>query len=117
MFGIDICAHAAGLLRFRNDMQRQRGLAGGLRAVDLHYAAARHAADTEGDIETERSGRDHRQILGHAGLAELHDRALAELAFDLADGKSIAFSRFTSISYLLQLVYYSFAEGNYVEPA
>ena len=30
--------------------------------------------------------------------------------------RSIAFSRFTSISCLLQLAYYSFAEGNYFEP-
>ena len=68
-------------------MQRQRGFAGGFRAVDLDYAATRHAADTEGDIETERSGRDYRQILGHAAFAEFHDRALAELAFDLAHGE------------------------------
>src|SRR4030095_922177 len=87
MFGVDICAHAAWLLCFGDDMQRQCGFAGGFRAVDLDYAAARNAADTKGDIETERSGRDYRQILGHAGFAELHDRALAELAFDLAHGE------------------------------
>jgi hypothetical protein len=35
MFGVDISAHAALLLRLSNDLQRQGRLAGGFRAVDL----------------------------------------------------------------------------------
>ena len=87
MFGIDICAHAAGLLRFGDDMQRQGGFAGGLRAVDLDYAAARHAADTEGDIETERSGRNHRQSLTTPPSPSFMIAPLPNWLFDLADGE------------------------------
>ena len=38
--------------------RRQRGLAGGFRAVDLDDAAARQAADAERDVEAERAGGD-----------------------------------------------------------
>ncbi len=53
--------------------------------VDLGDPAARQAADAERQIEAERAGRD-RVDLDHAvALAELHHRALAESALDLAD--------------------------------
>jgi hypothetical protein len=41
-----------------DDLQRQRGLAGGLRPVDLDDPAARQAADAERDVEPERAGGD-----------------------------------------------------------
>ena len=67
-------------------MQRQSGLAGGFRAVNLHDAPAREAADAKSDVEPERTRRDglylHRLLI----LAEPHDRALAEGAFDLRQG-------------------------------
>ena len=56
MFGVDIGGDAALLLDLGHDMQRQRGLAGGFRAVDLDHAAARQAADAERDVEAERAG-------------------------------------------------------------
>ena len=46
-------------------------------------AAARDAADAERDVERERAGRDDRDAGPHRVLAELHDRALAELLLDL----------------------------------
>ena len=66
-------------------MQGQRRLAAGLRAVDLDDAAAREAADAEGNVEGDGAGRD--DLDGGAALvAEAHDRALAELALDLGEG-------------------------------
>jgi hypothetical protein len=38
---------------FGDDLQRERGLAGGLGPVDLDDAAARQAADAERDVEVE----------------------------------------------------------------
>jgi len=64
-------------------VQRQRRLARGFRAVNLDHAAARQAADAQGDVEAERARRDgldfHRLLV----LAQAHDRALAKGAFDL----------------------------------
>ena len=83
MLGVDEGGDAAVLLRLGDDMQRQRGLARAFRPEDFDDAAARQAADAERDIEAERTGRD-RFDLGDGALAELHHRALAEIALDLA---------------------------------
>ncbi len=75
---------AAGLLRVRHRVQGQGRLTGGLRSVDLDDAAARQAADAEGHVERGRSGRDDLDGL-HRPLAHAHDRALAELPFNLCE--------------------------------
>ena len=59
-----------------DDVHREGRLAGGLRAEDLHHAAARQAADAEGEVDRQGPGR-HRLDLHGALLAHLHDRALA----------------------------------------
>ena len=84
VLGVDEGARAAGALDFGDDLQGQRGLARGFRAVDLDDAAARQAADAERDVEAERAGGDGLDVVGRARLAEAHDRALAELLLDLA---------------------------------
>ena len=66
-------------------VQRERGLAGGFRPVDLDHAAARQAADAERDVEPERAGGDRLDLHRLVVLAEPHDRALAEGALDLAE--------------------------------
>ena len=83
MLGVDEGADAALALRLGHRMERQRGLAGALRTVDLDDAAARQAADAERDVQAQGAG-------GHGGdlhhllvLPEPHDRALAEGALDL----------------------------------
>jgi hypothetical protein len=53
VFGVDEGAGAADLLHLRDDLQRQRGLARRLGAVDLDHAAARQPADAERDVEPE----------------------------------------------------------------
>ena len=73
-------------LRLGDHMERERGLAGAFRAVDLDDPAARQAADAERDVEPERAGRDHLGLHRLLALAEPHDRALAEGALDLAEG-------------------------------
>ena len=55
VLGVDEGGDAAELLRLGDDLQRQRGLAGGFRAVDLDDAAARQAADAERDVERRAS--------------------------------------------------------------
>ena len=83
VLGVDEGGDAALLLGLGHGVERQRRLARGLGAVDLDDAAAGQAADAERDVEPERAGGHHRQVVGDLGFAHLHDGALAELLFDL----------------------------------
>ena len=87
VFGIDERRHAAGLLRLRDDLERQRRLARRFRAEHFDDAAAGNAADAERVVEADRAGRDRGHLRDDLVAAEAHDRALAELLFDLADGQ------------------------------
>ena len=60
-------------------------LPGRLRAEDLDDPAPRQPADAEGEVEGEGARRDGLDA-DVAPLAEPHDRALAELLLDLAEG-------------------------------
>ena len=62
VLGVDERRDAAGGLRLGDDLQRERGLAGRLRAEDLDDPAARDAADAERGVEGERSGGDGRDL-------------------------------------------------------
>ncbi len=85
MFGIDEGGHAALLLDLGHGVQGERRLARGFGAEHLDPPADRQAADAERHVETQRAGRDAFD-LGHlSGLAQFHDRALAEGAIDLCD--------------------------------
>ena len=83
MFGVDEGANAALLLRLGDDMQRQGRFARGFRPVNLDHPPARQAADAERDIESQRPRRDRLDLHRFLVLAEPHDRAFAEGAFDL----------------------------------
>ena len=69
-------------LRLGEHMQRQRRLTGGLRSVDLNDSALRHATDAERCVERQRAGRNRFHVHLRA-VAQTHDRALAEILFDL----------------------------------
>src|ERR1035437_911940 len=84
VFRVDKRAGTAHLLRFRDTFQRQRGLARRFRAVDFDYAPARQSTHAQCEVESERAGRYDGDIARNRLLAELHDRALAELFLDLA---------------------------------
>ena len=64
VLGVDERGGAAAALHLGDHLQRQRGLAGGLRAVDLHHAAARQAADAERDVQPQRAGGDRLDVVG-----------------------------------------------------
>ena len=85
VLGVDEAADAAGLLRLRHHLQRERGLAGRFRAVDLDDAPARQAADAECDVEAEGAGGDRLHVHGLIVGAEPHDRALAVHLLDLRE--------------------------------
>jgi len=84
---VDKCTHPAALLRFRNTLKGERGLARRLRPIDFDHPPARQSAHAERQVEPQRAGRNHRKIGFDRLLAELHDRAFAELLFDLAKGQ------------------------------
>src|SRR5215469_10803856 len=86
MLGIDEGTGAAGLLRLGDDLKRERGLAGAFRPINLDDAAARQTADAECDVEAQGARRDHLGLALRRDMgAELHDRAFAEGALDLAE--------------------------------
>ena len=85
VLGVDVGADAAVALGLGDDVRGERRLAGGLRAVDLDDPAPGQPADAEGEVEGERTRRD-RLDPDVAPFAEPHDRALAELLLDLAEG-------------------------------
>ena len=84
MLGVDEGADSAGLLRLRDGVQGEGGLARGLGAEDLDDAAARQAAHAQGQVETHRAGGNHGDVLGLA--AKGHDGALAKLLLDGGNG-------------------------------
>ena len=57
MFGVDESGLAAKLLRFGDDLQGERSLTAGFRAVDFDNAAAGESADTESGPNTARATR------------------------------------------------------------
>ena len=85
MLGVDEGAHAAGLLRLSNGVQGQRGLARRLGSVDFHHTAARQAADTEGEVESDRSRGNNGDVFRFT--TERHDGSLAKLFFDGGYGR------------------------------
>ena len=87
MLGVDEGGGAAPMLRLGDNVQGQRRLARGLRAVDLGDAAARDAANAQRHIERERPRRDNRDLVDYSALAQAHDGALAELAVYGRDGQ------------------------------
>ena len=85
VLGIDECADPAAALGLGDHVIDESRLARGLRPEDLHDAAAWKAPHSEGEVERERPRRDGaRRDVG--GVVHAHDRALAELALDLAEG-------------------------------
>ena len=85
VLGVDERGDAAQALGLGDDVERQRGLARGLRAVDLGDPSSRQTADAERHVERDGAGRDDRDLLEGTARAETHDRALAELPLDLRD--------------------------------
>ena len=85
VFGVDEGRHAAELLAFRDDVQRERRLARRFGAVDFGHAAARHAADAQRQIEAEGTGGNDRHMYMRP-VGQLHDRALTILSLNGAEG-------------------------------
>jgi hypothetical protein len=83
VLGVDEGAGAGLALHLGDDLQGEGGLARRFRAVDLDHAAARQAADAQRDVQAERAGGDHLDVLDLLAFAQPHDRALAELLLDL----------------------------------
>ena len=71
-------------MRLGDDVQREGRLTRRLRTVNLDDPAARHAADSQRQIERDAPGWN-RIDLRSVSLAESHDRAFTELTLDLAD--------------------------------
>ena len=73
------------LLSLGDHVQRNGGLAGGFRPVDLHDPAAGDAADAKRIVEFDAAGGNDGHGDFSASVAKLHDRTLAKLFFDLTE--------------------------------
>src|SRR5262249_18379346 len=73
------------LLRLGDNVQRERCLTTGFRAVNFDDAPAREAAYTKSGVEREAARRDYADGNEHVAIAQAHDRALAVGFFDLGD--------------------------------
>ena len=82
MLGVHERHLAAHLLGRGQDVQRQRGLAGGLRAVDLNDSAAGDAADAQRRIQRQRAC-GNRVHLHLRLVAQAHHRALSIVLLNL----------------------------------
>src|SRR5271169_931992 len=85
MLRVDERARPTAALALGNHVQREGGLTGALRPVDLDDAATRQSADAERDIEAERARRDNLGFRRGLMRPELHNRALAKGALDLRE--------------------------------
>src|SRR5262245_9475341 len=98
----------AALLRFRDDLQRQRRFSRRFRAKHLDHAAARHAANAERVVDADGPGGNSVDRLDGAFFAEAHDRALAELLFNLADGQLDGLEPFAILTVVSIFLYFFF---------
>ena len=77
---------AALLLGLGQNVQSQRGLTAGFRAIHLNDAAAGHTAHTQCHVQPQAAGGNGIHL--HGGIvAQLHHGTLAELLFDLGQGR------------------------------
>ncbi len=84
VFGVDVGADTAVALGFGHHVHCEGGLTRGLGTVHLNDASPRQTADSEGHVEGQGSRGDG--LNGEVrSLAHAHDRAFAELLFDLAE--------------------------------
>src|SRR5256712_1701792 len=97
---VDERRHAAEFLSLRDDLQRERRFPRRLRSEDFGDAAARHTANAEREVDADSAGRNGVDRLDGAFLTEAHDRALAELLFDLADGQIHGLEFFPVLSFV-----------------
>ena len=86
MLGIDKRHNATHGLRLGQDLERQRGLTGGLGAVNLDDATTRHATDAQSGIERQGAGGNGLDLEFGATVAIPHNGALTELLLDLGLG-------------------------------
>ena len=84
VLGVDDRGDAALLLGLGDGVDGQRGLAAGLRAVDLDDPSSRIAADTQGVIQGDGAGRNDGNFLGRL-VSHLHNGAFAVVLLDLGD--------------------------------
>ena len=83
VLGVNERGQSARSLRMRDDVEHQSGFAGGFRAKNFDNTPARHAADSQGQIERERACGDDRDLLQRSRIAQPHDAAIA---IGLGDG-------------------------------
>ena len=86
MLGVHKRRHAAALLRFGNHVEGYGRLPTRFGPENLNHPATRKSAHTQRRVKRNRPRGDHldgdERVLG----PQAHDRALAELLFDLAQG-------------------------------
>src|ERR1700730_3445130 len=90
MLSIDESCKASIALCTRDNMLAQGSLTGRLWTIDLSDTALRHTTNTQGQVKTDRtSGNDIN--LNFRRIAQFHNCALTETAFDLSKSQVNSF--------------------------
>ena len=71
------CLSLDAALGVGDDVQHQSRFAGGFRSEDFDDAAAGNTADTQREVQRQRTGGDHLDLLHRLSSAETHDAAVA----------------------------------------
>jgi len=79
---VDEGANASSALHLGDGVQGQRGLARGLRPVDLDEPPAREATDAQREVQRERPRGEGLYLRGVRRVTQGHDGPLAELLLD-----------------------------------
>ena len=85
MLGVDDGADAPLLLGLGDDVDRERGLTGGLRSVDFSDTATRQTSDSEGEVESDGSCGNGLHV-GHFIISETHQGSGAEILLKMLQG-------------------------------
>ena len=85
MLCVDKACNTASLLNLRDHVKGHRGLTAGFRSINLNDSALRNAAQSQGDIQTQRPCRRSLNVHCIGGIPQLHDGPFAELLLNLAE--------------------------------
>ena len=88
VLGVNESRRATGLLGLSQNAQRQCGLARAFWTIDLDDPSTRHATHAKGQIQSQGSGGNGRNIRHDGLVAQAHDRAFSELLFNGRDSEA-----------------------------
>src|SRR5690606_2101182 len=105
VFGVNKGTCAFELLHLCNHLQGQRGFTRRFRAVNFNNATTWQTTDAQSNVQTQGTRGDHLDVMLDVVVAITHDRALAELLFDLRQSGGQRFGTFRGHCFAVFIVH------------